>query len=105
MRIGLNEIDNEITAKIEERLLAPVKEFLKEDIHWKGLPFRLHWKWDQGGPSLKRKREPNNDELSAYLLRTKREETFGLRMAGAITVPLFALLSSSLAMQIGRAHV
>ncbi len=90
MRIGLNDIDNEITEKIELRLLAPSKEFLKEDIHWKGLPFRLNWKWDQGGPTLKRKREPNSDELFAYELRGKREDTHNWRVAAAVTAPLLA---------------
>lgn len=88
MRIGLKDIDKEIVAKIEDRLLAPLKEFLKEDIHWKGLPFRLHWKWDQGGPALKRKREPNQDELGSYELRKKREETYAYRMATAIMLPM-----------------
>jgi len=77
MRVGLKDIDPEIAAKVAERLLSPLKDFLGENIHWKGIPWKLRWQSASGAPSLQRKREPNADERAAYELRCQREERFG----------------------------
>src|SRR5690242_5499864 len=100
MRIGLDDIDPQIAEAMEERLAAPVQEFLKEDIYWGGLlPWRLNWQFHTGKLQLKRKREPTEDEKRAYELRKKREErvalravasTFGTIAAGSGVVALMA---------------
>lgn len=84
MRIGLDDIDPRIAEAVEERLAAPVQEFLKEDIYWGGLmPWRLNWQFHTGKLQLKRKREPTEDEKRAYELRKKREERVALRAVAA----------------------
>lgn len=84
MRIGLEDIEPQIAQAVEERLAAPVNEFLKEDIYWGGLlPWRLNWQFHTGKLQLKRKREPTEDERQAYELRKKREERVGLRAVAA----------------------
>lgn len=85
MRIGLEDIDANIAQAVEERLAAPVNEFLKEDIYWGGLlPWRLNWQFHAGKLQIKRKREPTEDEKAAYELRKKREEQTGLRAVASV---------------------
>jgi len=93
MRIGLNDIDQHIAVKVASRLLAPIKEFLLEDIHWKGIPWKFQWKSSTGTPSLQRKREPNADERASYELRQHREERYAYRITGAILVPFASALA------------
>lgn len=87
MKIGLKEIDPQVAQALEERLCAPLHEFLKEDIHFGGiLPF--NWKFQASGLKVTRKRDPNEDEKKSYEMRKKREETLGLRGVVAAFVPL-----------------
>jgi len=88
MRIGLKDIDAEIAAKVAERLLSPLKDFLGENIHWKGIPWKFRWQAISEAPTFQRKREPNSDERAAYESRCRREDSFGYRIAAAILIPL-----------------
>ena len=88
MRIGLEDIDPQIAQAVAERLCAPVPEFLKENIAWGG--FLSQWKFDPKNLSVKRKRDPSGDEKRAYEIRKERETQFGLRIAGAICLPMIA---------------
>jgi hypothetical protein len=89
MRIGLEDIDPQIAQAVEERLAAPVHEFLKEDIYWGGLmPWRLNWAFHSGKLQIKRKREPTEDEKAAYDLRKKREEQIGWRAVTSVFGPV-----------------
>jgi hypothetical protein len=104
MRIGLKEIDPEIAMKAEDRLLAPIDEFLKENIHFKGLPFKFRWRWDQGGPTLERKREPTADERHAFDLRMKREEALVGRLIMGIMFPILGSAAGSILTSMGHFH-
>jgi hypothetical protein len=89
MRIGLDDIDPQIAEALEERLCAPMKEFLKEDIHWSGW-FHFNWEFHTGGIKVKPKREPTAEERKAYELRKKREERFNTQMVLTTLLPFFA---------------
>ncbi len=104
MRIGLKDIDSEVAMKAEDRLLAPLNEFLKENIHFKGLPFKFRWKWDQGGPTLERQREPTADERHAYDLRVKREEVLVGRLIAGIMLPIAGSAIGSILTSMGHLH-
>lgn len=88
MRIGLKDIDTEIAAKMAGCLLSPLKDFLGENIHWKGLPWKFRWQAISEAPTLQRKREPNSDERAAYEMRARREDRFAGRLVAAVLVPL-----------------
>jgi hypothetical protein len=87
MRIGLHEIDPVIAKAMEDRLCAPLKEFLREEIHWGGW-FAFNWDFHKGSLNFKRKREPNADERAAYDLRKQREERFSQIVAGTVFAPV-----------------
>ncbi len=93
MRIGLNEIDPAIAASVEERLTAPLGEFLKDNIYWGGLAaYRFQWKATEGKMKMTRKREPTELEKRAFELRKKRDEQMGIRiLITAFTTPFTAL--------------
>ncbi len=92
MRIGLKDIDAEIAAKVAERLLSPLKDFLGENIHWKGLPWKFRWQAISEAPTFQRKREPNSDERAAYETRCRREDSFAYRVVAAILIPFASAL-------------
>ncbi|HZO90495.1 MAG TPA: hypothetical protein VFB38_19365 [Chthonomonadaceae bacterium] len=87
MRIGLSDIDPQIAQALEDRLCAPLKEFLQEDIHWGGF-FPFNWQFHAGGLQVRRKREPTEDERRAFELRKKREEQFSARIVATVFGPI-----------------
>ena len=119
MRIGLNEIDPMIAAATQERLTAPLGEFLKDNIYWGGLAaYRFQWKANEGKMKMTRKREPNELEKRAFALRKKRDEQLTLRIlttlfaTPSVAIPIFLAgagighpTADSLATAIGTAVV
>jgi hypothetical protein len=89
MQIGLNDIDSALAAAMEDRLCAPLKEFLREEIHWSGF-FNFNWQFHATGLQIRRKREPTAEERRALELRKRREEQTGIRGAVAGLAPLAA---------------
>ncbi len=88
MKIGLDDIDPQIGQALADRLTAPPNEFLRENIAWGGL--FSSWRLDPKNMTVKRRREPSPDERIAHKIRKQREEQMGLRIAGAIFLPLAA---------------
>lgn len=87
MRIGLDDIDPEIGKQLQERLNAPLQNFLHEDIHWRG---HFPYQFNPHNFSLKRKRQPTEDERHAYELRQRRSMLGirgGLMLLGSLTLP------------------
>ena len=88
MQIGLDDMDPQIADALADRLAAPPPEFLRDDIHWGGiLAWCLNLQSPDGGLAIKRKRAPTPTEKRAFELRKKREEQFGLRLAGTLFFP------------------
>ena len=102
MRIGLKDIDPEIAVKVGERLLSPLKDFLGENIHWKGIPWRVRWQATTGAPAFQRKREPNSDERAAYEMRSRRDDNHAYRVMGAILAPFATALGLVMALSGGH---
>ncbi len=98
MRIGLNEIDLSIAHSVEERLTAPLSEFLKDNVYWGGLAaYRFQWKANEGKMKMTRKREATETEKRAFALRKKREEQMGLRILVAALATPFSFIGIMLA--------
>lgn len=94
MRIGLEDIDPQIAQALQDRLCAPLPEFLKEDIAWGG--WLSKWRLDTKNLRVKRKREPTEEERRAYDLRKQRDEQAAIRLVVAIFFGGFASVSASL---------
>lgn len=92
MQIGLQDIDPRIAEAMAERLCAPPREFLRENVHWGGV-MNFSWQFHAGGLSVKRKREPNPDERQAYQIRKQRDDQMALRGLSAAFLPFLPALA------------
>ncbi len=104
MRLGLRDIDPELGATIEERLTAPLNDYLMDEIRWAGwIPYRLSRQDGIGGPRIVKMREPTEREREAFRARQRREGFMGIALAISAVVAMLVgvLLAAAAALWVG----
>ncbi len=106
MRVGMKDIDLRIADALKERLLTNPREFLKDHIYWGGMSrFQvkgLDFAHGLAGLGIKRKREPNRDELAAFRNRKLRQDRQIIWGLGSALIPVAAgAISASAATHLG----
>ena len=83
MQIGLKDIDPQIALQVRERLLPKNGDFLGENVHWGGMPFRFNFGEQPGKFGFEKKRKPTEDEKRAFALRNETYNAMAMSTVGA----------------------